>query len=85
MDPEIALRKRSSLKTKISIPDHLVEEWNKPKKLHWDVEESEPRKQSDCKIKFKEADTHYTEIVNESILIIFRTLEMTSIYNRCKR
>jgi len=67
MDPELALRKRSSLKTKLSVPEHLLEEWNKPKKLHWDVDESEPRKQSDCKTKFKEADTHYTEIVTKSI------------------
>lgn len=65
MDPEIALRKRSSLKTKISVPHHLIEEWNKPKKLQWDVQvqDSEQLKHSDSKVKFKEADTQYKEIV----------------------
>jgi hypothetical protein len=65
MEPELALRKRSSLKTKLSFSDHLLEEWNKPKKLQWDVQvqESEPNKHSDSKVKFKEADTHYKEIV----------------------
>jgi hypothetical protein len=67
MDQEkYAYRKRSSLKTKFSFSsEHLLDDWNKPKKLQWDVNvnESEGQKHSDSKLKFKEADTHYTEVV----------------------
>ena len=47
-----AFRKRSSLKTKFSLTsEHLLDDWNKPKKLQWDVNvnESEGQKHSDSK------------------------------------
>ena len=69
MDQEkYAYRKRSSLKTKYSFSsEHLLDDWNKPKKLQWDVQvqETDQQKLSDSKPKFKEADTHYIEVVIE--------------------
>jgi hypothetical protein len=64
-----AYRKRSSLKTKLTFSEHLIEDWNKPKKLQWDVQiqESEGQKHSDSKLKFKEADTHYLEVVSSLV------------------
>jgi hypothetical protein len=57
-------RRRSSLKHKIVIPEHLLEEYSKPKTLKWDVQDDEGVKKKETHAKFKEADIHYQEVVN---------------------